>query len=286
MDKTLKEEDLKLLEEEIDSAVDRLFVPKQGEAAEGSSVESPLLRPSSRVGESPKAFTTPSFEPMDPSILELSSEMEKSLGPVPEPPLVQDEPVRWGESLQINQPVGKEEPMRMEEPRPVPPAAVSAPDTLEKLETQLLSLEWEITKENLERTSREVLALKEGWGGGAEASPVLGLMGKVLDIMMHQGESISPRLINFLGREETRSSHQQGRTRDEDLRKLWWRARGAISLSERSRCPSSLPAFSGKGQAGRTHSPGRPRRAFNRMNYFERLIKHQRINHRLSTLAN
>jgi len=202
MDKTLREEDLKLLEEEIDSAVDRLFVPKQGEATEGSSVESPLVGPSSRVGESPGALMPPSFEPMDPSILELSSEMEKSLGPAPEaePPLLQNEPVRWGEPLQIDQPVRKEEPIRMEEPRPVPPAPapVSAPDRLERLETQLLSLEWEITRENLERAGREVLALKQGWPGAAEVTPVLGLMEKVLNLMMHQGENISPQLINFL----------------------------------------------------------------------------------------
>ena len=296
MDKTLREEDLKLLEDEIDSAVNRLFVAKQGEAAEGSSVESPLVGPSSRVGESPEVHTPPSLEPMDPSILELSSEMEKSLGPVPEPPLVQDEPVRWGEPLQIDQPVSKEKPIRMEEPRPVPPAPVSVPDTLEKLETQLLSLEWEITRENLERTSREVLALKEGWGGAAEASPVLELMERVLNLMIHQGENISPRLINFLmdAKETVKLLIKQGT--DNEM-KIYGKL-AVEGLEARFLCLERSTEVSGQASprnlAERVDPEKRPmvldrpqEELSNKMNsYYERLEETlQRIDHRLSTLG-
>ena len=296
MDKTLREEDLKLLEDEIDSAVNRLFVAKQGEAAEGSSVESPLVGPSSRVGESPEVHTPPSFEPMDPSILELSSEMEKSRGPVPEPPLVQDEPVRWGESLQIDQPVRKEKPIRMEEPRPVPPAPVSVPDTLEKLETQLLSLEWEITRENLERTSREVLALKEGWGGAAEASPVLELMERVLNLMIHQGENISPRLINFLmdAKETVKLLIKQGT--DNEM-KIYGKL-AVEGLEARFLCLERSTEVSGQASprnlAERVDPEKRPmvldrpqEELSNKMNsYYERLEETlQRIDHRLSSLG-
>ncbi|MCJ7641096.1 MAG: chemotaxis protein CheW [Desulfobacterales bacterium] len=296
MDKTLREEDLKLLEDEIDSAVNRLFVAKQGEAAEGSSVESPLVGPSSRVGESPEVLTTPSFEPMDPSILELSSEMEKSLGPVAEPPLVQDEPVRWGEPLQIDQPVRKEKPIRMEEPRPVPPAPVSVPDTLEKLETQLLSLEWEITRENLERTSREVLALKEGWGGAAEASPVLELMERVLNLMIHQGENISPRLINFLmdAKETVKLLIKQ--STDNEM-KIYGKL-AVEGLEARFLCLERSTEVSGQASprnlAERVDPEKRPmvldrpqEELSNKMNsYYERLEETlQRIDHRLSSLG-
>jgi hypothetical protein len=296
MDKTLREEDLKLLEEEIDSAVDRLFVPKQGEAAEGSSVESPLVGPSSRVGKSPEALPIPSFEPMDPSILELSSEMEKSLGPVPEPSLVQDEPVRWGEPLQIDQPVRKEEPIRMEEPRPVPPAPVSVPDRLEKLETQLLSLEWEITRENLERASREVLALKQGWAGAAEVSPVLGLMEKVLNLMMHQGESISPQLINFLmdAKETMKLLIKQG---SDNQMKIYGKL-AVDGLEARFLCLERSTEASGQTPprivAERSDLEKRPmalqrpqEELSNKMNsYFERLEEAlQKIDHRLSSFG-
>ena len=314
MDKTLREEDLKLLEEEIDSAVDRLFVPKQGEAAEGSSLESAPSGPSSRVRKIPETSTIPSFEPMDPSILELSSEMEKTLGPVPEPPLVQDEPVRWGEPQKIDQPVRKEEPiqvqeplrvleplrveepLRKEEPRPVPRAPVPMPDRLEKLETQLLSLEWEITRQNLERTSREVIALKNGWGGAAEISPVLDLMEKVLNFMMHQGENISPRWISFLmdAKETLKLVLKQGA--DNEM-KIYGKL-AVDGLEARFLCLESSAEVSGEASARHGAKKVEPKKQplvlerpqeelSNKMNsYFERLEETlRRLDHRLSSLG-
>jgi len=124
MEKRVGEEDIKGLEEEIDSAVDRLFVDKKSSVTERLSMK-PTLSESSIDKKSSLAETLS----MESPILEASSEpvkatrRESSFHPSPEPlPYV-----IW----------------------------------FEKMETQLLSLEWEITRENLEKTKEEVLALRE-----------------------------------------------------------------------------------------------------------------------------
>lgn len=82
----------------------------------------------------------------------------------------------------------------------VPPAPLtpSASRPTEKLETQLLSLEWEITKENLEKTVEEVLALWKGFKETPDISTVLNRMVRVLNYMIQNEEGIQPHLIRFL----------------------------------------------------------------------------------------
>ena len=76
MDKMMGEEDLKGLEEEIDDAVDRLFVEKKRGVADSFLMESPLL-------ESP--LKSPGLEPsMKPPVLEPSLKpptLESSMKP-------------------------------------------------------------------------------------------------------------------------------------------------------------------------------------------------------------
>jgi len=82
----------------------------------------------------------------------------------------------------------------------VPPAPVtpSASRPIEKLETQLLSLEWEITKENLGRTVEEILALKKDFKETPDISTLLNRMVRVLNYMIQNEEGIQPHLIRFL----------------------------------------------------------------------------------------
>jgi hypothetical protein len=68
----------------------------------------------------------------------------------------------------------------------------------EKMETQLLSLEWEITKENLHNTKEEVLALQRIMREKPEITAILNLMEKVLNRMIENEDSISPPWIKFL----------------------------------------------------------------------------------------
>ncbi|MGQ9645252.1 MAG: chemotaxis protein CheW [Thermodesulfobacteriota bacterium] len=146
MDKVFGDDDIKGLEEEIDSAVDRLFVEK-------------------------KAGPTPTVtKPPQPPVKEPSFRMEKDFDFEAAPSA----------------------------PPPPPPPASPALRFLEKMEGQLLSLEWEINKENLMKTKEEVLALRQTLKERPEVGSVLTLMDKVLDYMVKNEEKIRPPLIKFL----------------------------------------------------------------------------------------
>jgi len=146
MDKVLGENDIKGLEEEIDSAVDRLFVEKTGGPAE-------------------------------------------TISKPPQPP-VKEQPFRVEKDFDF-------ESTSAPPPSPPPPAAPVF-KSLEKMEGQLLSLEWEINKENLGKTKEEVLALRQTLKEKPEVGSVLNLMDKVLDYMVKNEDKIRPPLVKFL----------------------------------------------------------------------------------------
>jgi hypothetical protein len=140
MEKIIGENDIKGLEEEIDSAVNRLFVEKKRNVAESLPMETPI--------------SGPSYEPVK------ASGGESSFHPSPEPlPFIK---------------------------------------SFEKMEAQLLSLEWEITKENLENTKEEVLALREILKERSDITSVLNLMEKALIHIIKNEENIQPPQIKFL----------------------------------------------------------------------------------------
>lgn len=139
MEKIMGEEDIKGLEDEIDSAVDRLFVEKRSESTHRPFVKSPVLG---------SAYEEERFDQ------EYSSH-----------------------SPSISLPITK---------------------SIEILETELLSLEWEITQENLNKTKEEILALRAVLKGEPDITSVLNLMEKVLSHMIVNEENIRPPLIKFL----------------------------------------------------------------------------------------
>jgi chemotaxis signal transduction protein len=156
MDKVLGENDIKGLEEEIDSAVDRLFVEKQG---------TPL-----------ETLSKPPPSPTPPPLKEQPFQIEKDFDfetPLPTPPPT---------------------------PTPTPTASTPSPvsKSIEKMEGQLLSLEWEISKENLGKTREEVLALRQTTREEPEVTSVLNLMEKVLDYMVRHDDKIRPPFVKFL----------------------------------------------------------------------------------------
>jgi hypothetical protein len=156
MEKIIGEDDIKGLEEEIDSAVDRLFVDKKGGATDKVSMEpSTSLHPQAPV-KVPDQESRPQSTP---------------------------EPVKT--------PDRESRPQSTPEPVPVI-------KSFEQMETQLLSLEWEITKENLEKTREEVLALREILKERTDITSVLKLMEKALVRMIKNDENIQPQQIKFL----------------------------------------------------------------------------------------
>jgi chemotaxis protein histidine kinase CheA len=66
------------------------------------------------------------------------------------------------------------------------------------MEAQLLSLEWDITEDKLEKTKEEVLALRELLKQKADITSILSDMEEVLDHMIKNEEDIRPSWIKFL----------------------------------------------------------------------------------------
>lgn len=149
MEKIIGEDELKGLEEEIDSAVDRLFVDKKTGVTDHFLIESSVIESSlkSAVDELPKE--SPTFEPL------------------PKPSSYESSPIPFLKSI-------------------------------EKLEAQLLSLEWEITHEKLRKTQEEVFNLIELLKQKEDMTSVLNYMEKVLSHMIKNEEHIHPSWIKFL----------------------------------------------------------------------------------------
>jgi len=167
MDKIIGEEDLKGLEEEIDDAVDRLFVDKKGGITESFLMESSLLESSLKSPMEESSTEFPILGPSEkPSPFELSEEVDK-----------------------------KYEQERSPRP-PSPP--IPFLKSIEKMEAQLLSLEWEITEEKLKKTKEEVLALRELLKQKADMTSILNYMEKALSHMIKNEENIQPSWIKFL----------------------------------------------------------------------------------------
>jgi len=139
VEKTVIEEDLQDLENEIDAAVDRLFVEKGGGPLRGA----------------------PSSPPIQETFME------------PKPA------VEW-------------------EMPPSAPVAFDSLPTFEKLETQLLSLEWEINRENLRKTAQEVIELKKEFQRSPDLFSILDRMLTVINFMIRHEENIQPYRIQIL----------------------------------------------------------------------------------------
>ncbi len=196
----MEEEDLKGLEEEIDNAVDRLFVERTGDREESRLKQSPLVEP---------PLKPPALEPsMRPPVLE-SPIQPHSFEPSIQSPIL--EPSMKSSSLEDSVDLSLLEPShefeksieveRSLHPASAPSAApVPVPflKSIERMEAQLLSLEWEITEEKLEKAREEILALKELLKQKVEMTSILGRMENVLNQMIKNGEDIRPPWIKFL----------------------------------------------------------------------------------------
>ncbi len=211
MNKLMEEEDLKGLEEEIDNAVDRLFVEKKRGRGESFTMESPLEEPSSKPSPSEPSIKPPLFEP-EVKPLPLEPSIKPSIS---EPPLF--EPTVEAHSLEpstessISEPFEKavllepsfefEKELEAEKSPDAPPApAVPVPflKAIERMEAQLLSLEWEITGEKLKNAKEDVRALKELLKQKADLTAILNNMESVLDHMAKNEDEIQPSWIKFL----------------------------------------------------------------------------------------
>ena len=232
MEKSMEEEDLKGLEEEIDNAVDRLFVERKRDREETFVMEPPLVQTPSKSSTLESAMTGletamagPVLEsPVEAQRVEPSIEsliLENSLldAAVPEPPLnlsASDstppvfeppakphplEPYFTPSNFEATFELGNIDEGNTLSPAPGPsanPAPMPLLKSIDRMEAQLLSLEWEITGEKLEKSREEVLALKELLKQKSDMTSILGSMEKVLDHMMKNEETIRPPWVKFL----------------------------------------------------------------------------------------
>jgi len=191
MDKLMEEEELKGLEEEIDNAVDRLFVEKKKGAAESFLMESPLVEPPLKPSTLEPSTKPPVLEsPMRPHPLEPSIK-----SPVLEPSATSSllEP-----SYEFEKSLDAERSLNPPSAPPAPPVPIPFLKSIERMEAQLLSLEWEITEEKLRKAMEEILALKELLKQKPDMASILSSMERVLNHMIKNEEDIRPPWIKFL----------------------------------------------------------------------------------------
>jgi hypothetical protein len=244
--------DLKGLEEEIDSAVDRLFVEEKKGLVESLPVQSSVAEPSLEIETPYDVISAPSLDEEKPLVLDTpvlekpflgkpsarppsrtpSRQIEEDFfAEKPSPPPRVSIPAREQELFlevrgqDVEQELFEEKssppsrvsiPAREQElflevrgqdveqdlfaekpPRP-PSVSVPVPDPMEKIEAQLLSLEWEITNEGIEKTKERIIDLRRHWNGQPQILSVSHWMEKVLDSMLKSDANIRPPLIKFL----------------------------------------------------------------------------------------
>jgi len=207
------EEELKGLEEEIEDAVNRLFVEKKRGVTESILMESPSKEPPLKTPVMEPTIKSPVIGPaMKPLIMESSVEPsmepprvesfmtpsieEPSLEPLILEPLA--EPLLEPSLSESSDEMEKEFDLESAPFPPPPPVPSPFLKSIEKMEAQLLSLEWEISEEKLKKTREEVLALRDLMKQKADISSTLNWMDKVLIHMMNNEENIRPSWIKFL----------------------------------------------------------------------------------------
>ncbi len=200
MDKVTEEEDFKGLDEEIDDAVDRLFVENKRGAGRSPSAQSQLSETSMKsLIEEPSTKPPASDSSLKPIPLEFSMESPIS-EPFGKPPNL--EPPVKPSFLEPSNEFELEKNLDFEISPPPAPAPAPAPiqfsKSIEDMEVQLLSLEWEITEEKLKKTREEVLALGELLKQKPDIASILSDMEKVLNHMIENEEDIRPSWIKIL----------------------------------------------------------------------------------------
>jgi hypothetical protein len=202
MDKVMEEEDFKGLDEEIDDAVDRLFIDNKRGSGKSFSMETPALKtPLKSIIEEPSAKSS-----IPEPIME-SLTMEPSLAsPISEPfnkPSIAEPSMKpsflepsFEFELEKSLPMDKKPDMETT-PHPASPV-LQFSKSIDNMEAQLLSLEWEISEEKLKKTREEIVALRELLKQKPDLASILSDMEKVLSHMLENEENIRPSWIKIL----------------------------------------------------------------------------------------
>jgi hypothetical protein len=161
---------------EIDDAVDRLFVEKKGGVTESFLMEPEFSEPPLKSSVLEPAMRPPILEPLAKS--PISGTPPKSFLSEPS--------------------YGTEKTFDSESSVRPPSTPVPFLKSIEQMEAQLLSLEWEITDGKLKKTKEEVLALRELLKHKADIASILDYMERALSYMIQDEGNIRPPWIKFL----------------------------------------------------------------------------------------
>ena len=168
----MKRDEIEDLDEEIESAVDSLFVEKGADEGIG------LGGGESGIPEEPELIPDISPEVMEDS---LGKGELRETAPEAEP--VKEEMVP---STEKTEPI--EEPHKEEK----------LPKDVETLEVEVLSLEWEFNAETLKKIIAALGGLKAGYRDDDSFLKVIDMMGKVSLYLLNDEKSITPEALRFL----------------------------------------------------------------------------------------
>jgi hypothetical protein len=199
------------LDEEIESAVDSLFV-ERGADSEGGSAR--------RITGIPEGAET--IPDISPEVMEASLERDTAQEAILEPEPVEEEvtaapePEPGGEELKPPPepeltredvtPLPQAEPLRQGpaaapieiEPIEKPPGDEKLPKDVETLEVELLSLEWEFNPETIKRIIAALGGLKAAYRDDDPLLQVINMMGKVSLYLLNDEKSVTPEALRFL----------------------------------------------------------------------------------------
>ncbi len=202
MDKAIEEEDFKGLDEEIDDAVDRLFIDNKRGSGKRLSTESPALKaPLKSVTEEP-SIKPPASEPSMESLL-VEPAMESPISesftkPSIAEPSMKPSFLEPSYEFELEKNLPSEKNLDLEAPPRPPSPLLQFSKSIDNMEAQLLSLEWEISEEKLKKAREEILALRELLKQKPELASILSDMEKVLAHMIENEENIRPSWIKIL----------------------------------------------------------------------------------------
>jgi len=181
----MKEDEKENLDEEIESAVDSLFVEMGADG--GLELGG---------GQRKVVETAEPIPDITPEVMEESLEKHE-----PVETALELEPIREeAASAPEAEPIREETPPSRAETEPVekPPEGEKLPKGLETLEVEILSLEWEFSGEILKKIIAALGGLKAAYRGDDSLLQVIDMMGKVSLYLLNDERSITPEALRFL----------------------------------------------------------------------------------------
>ncbi|MFB0508352.1 MAG: chemotaxis protein CheW [Thermodesulfobacteriota bacterium] len=181
----MRKDGIEDLDEEIESAVDALFVEEGADAGIGPAGRKP--------GVSIQAEPIPDISP---EVMEESLEHDEPRAITPDAEPLKEEVAIAPELEPLMEEIGT--PPTRTEPIEKPLEEERLPKDVETLEVELLSLEWEFNSDILKRIIAALGGLKAAYRDNDSLLKIINMMGKVSLYLLNDEKSITPEALRFL----------------------------------------------------------------------------------------